>query len=71
MGAAVGDYDNDGFVDLFVTNFGGNTLFRNRGDGTFADVTKSAGVGGAGWSASADSSTSTTTAGSICSSRDT
>ena len=53
MGAAVGDYDNDGFVDLFVTNFGGNTLFRNRGDGTFADVTKSAGVGGGGWSASA------------------
>jgi hypothetical protein len=53
MGIAVGDYDNDGFDDLYVTNYGGNTLYRNRGDGTFADVTQSAGIGAGGWSASA------------------
>src|ERR1043165_5443853 len=38
MGAAVGDYDNDGYDDLYVTCLGANHLFRNRGDGTFADV---------------------------------
>ena len=38
MGAATGDYDNDGFVDLYVTNFGHNVLYRNNGDGTFSDV---------------------------------
>ncbi len=53
MGIAVGDYDNDGFEDLYVTGFGGNTLYHNNGDGTFRDVTKAAGVGGGGWSASA------------------
>jgi hypothetical protein len=53
MGVAVGDYDNDGFRDIYVTNFGANTLYRNNGDGTFTDVTERAGVGGAGWSASA------------------
>ncbi len=53
MGAAVGDYDNDGFEDLYVTNYGANTLYRNNGNGTFADVTGRAGVAAGGWSASA------------------
>src|SRR5688572_7372415 len=53
MGAAVGDYDNDGFDDLYVTNYGVNTLYRNNGDGTFADVTARAGVAAGGWSTSA------------------
>ena len=52
MGAAVGDFDNDGFDDLYVTNFGSNQLLRNRGDGTFEDVTQKANVAGGGWSTS-------------------
>ena len=53
MGAAAADYDNDGFTDVYVTNFGSNTLYRNNGDGTFSDVTARAGVAAGGWSASA------------------
>jgi enediyne biosynthesis protein E4 len=53
MGAAVGDYDNDGFEDLYVTSYGANTLYRNNGNGTFADVTARAGVAAGGWSTSA------------------
>jgi len=45
MGAAVGDYNNDGWPDLLVTCFGGVVLYRNNGDGTFTDVTKQAGLG--------------------------
>jgi len=53
MGVAVGDYDNDGFEDIYVTSYGANTLYHNNGDGTFTDVTTRAGVSGGGWSASA------------------
>ena len=44
MGVAVGDYDNDGFDDLFITALGQSRLFRNNGNGTFSDVTKAAGM---------------------------
>jgi enediyne biosynthesis protein E4 len=53
MGVAVGDYDNDGHPDLFVTSYGKNILYHNNGDGTFTDVTAKAGVAGAGWHVSA------------------
>ncbi len=53
MGVAVGDYDNDGYEDLYVTGYGGNRLYHNNGNGTFADVTEASGTGGSGWSTSA------------------
>ncbi len=53
MGAAVGDYDQDGRADLYVTNYGRNTLYHNRSDGSFEDVTEQAGVGASGWSTAA------------------
>ena len=53
MGAAAGDFDNDGFTDLYVTAYGGGTLYRNKGDGTFEDVTKRTGTGTSGWPTSA------------------
>ena len=53
MGVATGDYDNDGFTDIYVTSYGRNVLYHNNGDGTFTDVTARAGVEGGGWSASA------------------
>ena len=53
MGVAVGDYDNDGYADLYVTSYGKNILYHNNGDGTFTDVTAKAGVAGGGWSVSA------------------
>jgi hypothetical protein len=53
MGAAVGDFNDDGLLDLFVTTFGQDVLYRNNGNGTFTDVTKEAGVGDPLWSMSA------------------
>ncbi|HVS66382.1 MAG TPA: CRTAC1 family protein [Thermoanaerobaculia bacterium] len=50
MGVAAGDYDNDGWIDLYVTNLGPNQLWRNRGDGTFVDVTAETGSGESRWS---------------------
>jgi hypothetical protein len=53
MGAAAGDYDGDGHVDLYVTCHGPNVLLRNRGDGRFEDVTDTTGTGDSGWGTSA------------------
>jgi hypothetical protein len=53
MGGAVGDYNNDGWPDIYVTCLGGNVLYRNNGNGTFTDVTKTAGVADGRWSAGA------------------
>lgn len=53
LGVAVGDYDNDGYEDLYVTEHGANLLYHNNGNGTFTNVTAKAGVAGSGWSSSA------------------
>ena len=53
MGCAVGDMDNDGDLDVYITRYGADGLYRNRGDGTFEDVTTAAGVQVEGWSVSA------------------
>ncbi len=53
MGVAVADYDNDGYPDIYVTNYGKNTLYHNNGNGTFTNVTAKAGVAAGGWSCSA------------------
>ncbi|MGH9943359.1 MAG: CRTAC1 family protein [Pyrinomonadaceae bacterium] len=53
MGGAVGDYNNDGWPDMYVTCLGGNVLYRNNGDGAFTDVTKAVGVADGRWSAGA------------------
>ena len=53
MGVATGDFDNDGWTDLYVTNFGPNQMFRNNGNGTFTDVTEESGTNDPRWSVSA------------------
>src|SRR6266478_1270908 len=53
LGVAVGDYDNDGFPDLYVTNYGENELYHNERNGSFREVTAVAGVAGGGFSTSA------------------
>jgi hypothetical protein len=53
MGCATGDFDNDGFQDVFVTYFGKDRLWHNNGDGTFTEITQAAGIGGELWGTSA------------------
>src|SRR5258708_8417291 len=53
MGLAVGDYDGDGWPDIYSTAYGKNTLYHNNKDGTFTDVTEKAGVAAHGWATNA------------------
>ena len=53
MGVATGDFNNDGFIDLYVTGYNKNYLYQNNGTGTFSDVTQKFGLSGGGWSTSA------------------
>src|SRR5207253_1552658 len=53
MGVAVGDYDNDGWPDIFVTSYGRCILYKNNRNGTFTDVTEKAGLAAPGWTTSA------------------
>ena len=53
MGVACGDYNNDGYPDIYVTQYGRSVLYHNNGDGTFTDVTEKAGVAAPGWNSSA------------------
>ena len=53
LGGSAADFDNDGFIDVYLTALGTNRLFKGRGDGTFSDVTETAGVGDSGFSTSA------------------
>src|SRR5207302_1800313 len=53
MGVAAGDFNNDGWTDLYITYFGHNQLWRNNSNGTFTDVTRESGTDVPGWSTSA------------------
>ena len=68
MGACVADIDGDGWDDLCVTGLGGNHLYRNNHDGTFADITERAGVSGGSWSTGCGSQTTIAMDGWTCSS---
>src|SRR5262245_20800309 len=52
MGVAIGDIDNDGDVDIYITNYGPDELYRNNGDGTFTNITASAGINNPAWGTS-------------------
>ena len=69
MGVAAGDFDADGFADIYVTSYGRNILYRNNGNGTFNDVTDKAGVAAPAGLRARLGSTTTATGGSTSSSR--
>ena len=70
FGVAVGDYDNDGWPDIYVANYGSNRLYHNNHDGTFTDVAEKAGVTLEAGPRARPGATTITTGGSICLSRD-